>query len=182
MPAPSLRLLGLDPGLLRTGWGVIEVRGNRLTHVADGVVEVPGKRPLAERLVDLFRQIGDVIGRFGPDEAAVEESFVNKNPASTLKLGVARGVVLLAPAERGIPVSEYSTNLIKKSVVGVGHAEKAQVQMMVRRLLPGCLAASADAADALAAAICHAHHTQTARVVARSILPALPRLERGGAL
>ncbi len=108
MPAPSLRLLGLDPGLLRTGWGVIEVRGNRLTYIADGVLQVPGKRPLAERLVDLFRQIGDVIGRFEPDEAAVEETFVNKNPASTLKLGVARGVVLLAAcAERGIPVSEY---------------------------------------------------------------------------
>src|SRR5260370_406753 len=113
MPAPSLRLLGLDPGLLRTGWGVIEVRGNHLAYVADGVLVVRGKRPLAERLVDLFRQIGDVIGRFEPDQAAVEESFVNKNPASTLKLGVARGVVLLAPAERGIPVSEYSTNLIK---------------------------------------------------------------------
>ena len=169
MPAPTpLRLLGLDPGLLRTGWGVIEVSGNRLTYVADGVVEIAGKRPLAERLVDLFRQVGDVIARFEPDEAAVEESFVNKNPASTLKLGVARGVVLLAPAERGIPVSEYSTNLIKKSVVGVGHAEKTQVQMMVRRLLPGCLATSADAADALAAAICHAHHAQTARVISVS--------------
>jgi len=169
MPAPALRLLGLDPGLLRTGWGVIEIRGNRLTYVADGVVEVPGKRPLAERLVDLFRQIGDVIARFEPDQAAVEESFVNKNPASTLKLGVARGVVLLAPAERGIPVSEYSTNLIKKSVVGVGHAEKAQVQMMVRRLLPGCLVTSADAADALAAAICHAHHAQTAHSIAAAL-------------
>jgi crossover junction endodeoxyribonuclease RuvC len=162
-PAGPLRLLGLDPGLLRTGWGVIEISGNRLTYVADGVAQVRGKRPLAERLVDLFRQIGEVIARFEPDEAAVEESFVNKNPASTLKLGVARGVVLLAPAERGIPVSEYSTNLIKKSVVGVGHAEKAQVQMMVRRLLPGCLVENPDAADALAAAICHAHHTQTAR-------------------
>jgi crossover junction endodeoxyribonuclease RuvC len=181
MQAPSLRLLGLDPGLLRTGWGVIEVRGNHLAYVADGVLVVRGKRPLAERLVDLFRQIGDVIGRFEPDQAAVEESFVNKNPASTLKLGVARGVVLLAPAERGIPVSEYSTNLIKKSVVGVGHAEKAQVQMMVRRLLPGCLTTSADAADALAAAICHAHHAQTAHVVARSISPGVPQLERGGA-
>jgi crossover junction endodeoxyribonuclease RuvC len=166
MPAPApLRLLGLDPGLLRTGWGVIEVSGNRLIYVADGVAAVAPKRPLAERLVDLFRQIGEVIARFDPDEAAVEESFVNKNPASTLKLGVARGVVLLAPAERGIAVSEYSTNLIKKSVVGVGHAEKPQVQMMVRRLLPGCLTTSADAADALAVAICHAHHMQTARAI-----------------
>lgn len=169
MPAPArLRLLGLDPGLLRTGWGVIEVSGNHLTYLADGVVEIVGKRPLAERLVDLFRRVGEVIARFEPDEAAVEESFVNKNPASTLKLGVARGVVLLAPAERGIPVTEYSTNLIKKSVVGVGHAEKTQVQMMVRRLLPGCLATSADAADALAAAICHAHHAQTARAISVS--------------
>jgi crossover junction endodeoxyribonuclease RuvC len=181
MPAPGpLRLLGLDPGLLRTGWGVIEVRGNHLTYLADGVLEVAGKRPLAERLVDLFRKIGEVIARFEPDEAAVEESFVNKNPASTLKLGVARGVVLLAPAERGIPVSEYSTNLIKKSVVGVGHAEKAQVQMMVRRLLPGCLTTSADAADALAAAICHAHHTQTARSIALSIAARPRQLARGG--
>jgi len=120
------------------------------------------------------------IARFEPDEAAVEESFVNKNPASTLKLGVARGVVLLAPAERGIPVSEYSTNLIKKSVVGVGHAEKTQVQMMVRRLLPGCLTTSADAADALAAAICHAHHTQTARSIALSIAARPRQLARGG--
>ena len=164
MPAPaSLRLLGLDPGLLRTGWGLIEVRGNRLSYLADGVVEVAGKRPLAERLVDLFRRIGEVIARFEPDEAAVEESFVNKNPASTLKLGVARGVVLLAPAERGVPVAEYSANLIKKSVVGAGHAEKEQVQMMVRRLLPGCAIEEPDAADALAVAICHAHHAATQR-------------------
>jgi crossover junction endodeoxyribonuclease RuvC len=141
---------------------VIDVAGNRLRYVADGVVHSRGGRPLAERLVDLFRQIGDVISEYRPDEAAVEETFVNKNPASTLKLGVARGVVLLAPAERGLPVAEYSTNLIKKSVVGVGHADKEQVQMMVRRLLPGCLVESADAADALAAAICHAHHAQTA--------------------
>ena len=164
MPDPSLRLLGLDPGLLRTGWGVIEVRGNHLTYLADGVVEVPGKRPLAERLVDLFRRIGEVIGRFEPGEAAVEESFVNKNPASTLKLGVARGVVLLAPAERGLPVAEYSANLIKKAVVGAGHAEKAQVQMMVRQILPGCDIAEPDAADALAVAICHAHLVGTRRL------------------
>jgi len=157
-----LRLIGLDPGLRHTGWGVIEVAGNRLSYVADGVAHSRGGRPLAERLVDLFREIGAVIDRFEPDAAAVEESFVNKNAASTLKLGVARGVVLLAPAERGISVTEYPTNLVKKSVVGVGHAEKGQVQMMVRRLLPGCLAESPDAADALAVAICHAHHAQTA--------------------
>ena len=118
-------------------------------------------RALAERLVELFRALNGVLDRFEPTAAAVEETFVNKNPASTLKLGVARGVVLLAPAERGIPVHEYSANLIKKSVVGVGHADKTQIQMMVRRLLPGCEIASPDAADALAVAICHAHHAAT---------------------
>ena len=159
-----MRVLGLDPGLRHTGWGVIDVAGNRLSHVADGVVHAPLNLPLADRLVALFRQLTEVLERFRPDEAAVEESFVNKNPASTLRLGVARGVVLLAPAERGVPVSEYSANLIKKSVVGAGHAEKQQVQMMVRRLLPGCAIAEPDAADALAVAICHAHHAATARV------------------
>src|SRR5262249_29647659 len=156
-----MRVLGLDPGLRHTGWGVIDVAGNRLTHVADGVVNAPVSLPLGERLVALFRQVTEVIAGFAPDEAAVEETFVNKNPASTLKLGVARGVVLLAPAERGLPVIEYSTNLVKKSVVGAGHADKTQVQLMVRRLLPGCVIASADAADALAVAICHAHHAGT---------------------
>jgi crossover junction endodeoxyribonuclease RuvC len=153
-----MRVLGLDPGLRHTGWGVIDVDGNRLTYVADGVASAAADLPLAERLVALFRQLGEILERFRPDQAAVEETFVNKNPASTLKLGVARGVVLLAPAERGVPVSEYSANMVKKSVVGAGHAEKAQVQMMVRRLLPGCAVVKADAADALAVAICHAHH------------------------
>jgi crossover junction endodeoxyribonuclease RuvC len=156
-----MRVLGLDPGLRHTGWGVIDVDGNRLTHVADGVASAPTDLPIGERLVLLFRQLGEVLERFRPDEAAVEETFVNRNAASTLKLGVARGVVLLAPAERGVPVSEYSTNLVKKSVVGAGHAEKAQVQLMVRRLLPGCAVVKADAADALAVAICHAHHAAT---------------------
>src|SRR6185437_8753221 len=159
-----MRLLGLDPGLRHTGWGIVDCAGNRLSHVADGVVHSDGTKPLAERLVSLFRQLGTILDRYRPDEAAVEETFVNKNPASTLKLGVARGVVLLAPAERGIPVAEYSANLVKKSVVGAGHAEKAQVQMMVRRLLPGCTLASPDAADALDVAICHAHHAATKRV------------------
>jgi crossover junction endodeoxyribonuclease RuvC len=116
---------------------------------------------MGERLVALFRQITEVIERFQPDEAAVEETFVNKNAATTLKLGVARGVVLLAPAERGLPVAEYSANLVKKSVVGAGHAEKSQVELMVRRLLPGCTVVKADAADALAVAICHAHRAGT---------------------
>ena len=156
-----MRVLGLDPGLRHTGWGVIDVDGNRLTHVADGVASAPTDLPMGERLVALFRQLGEVLERFHPDEAAVEETFVNRNAASTLKLGLARGVVLLAPAERGVPVSEYSTNLVKKSVVGAGHAEKGQVQLMVRHLLPGCAVVKADAADALAVAICHAHHAGT---------------------
>lgn len=163
-----MRVLGLDPGLRHTGWGVIDVAGNRLCHVADGVVHAPVDRPLADRLVALFRQLTEVLERYRPDEAAVEESFVNKNAASTLKLGVARGVVLLAPAERGVPVAEYSANLVKKSVVGAGHAEKEQVQLMVRRLLPGCAIAEADAADALAVAICHAHHAGTVQAWSRA--------------
>src|SRR4029077_3258236 len=158
-----MRVLGLDPGLRHTGWGVIDVAGNRLTHVADGVVHAATDQPLAMRLVSLFRPIPAVLERFQPDEAAVEETFVNRNPASTLKLGVARGVVLLAPAERGLPVAEYSATVIKRAVVGRGHAEKAQVQMMVRRILPVCDIGERDAADALAVAICHAHHAETRR-------------------
>jgi crossover junction endodeoxyribonuclease RuvC len=158
-----MRIVGLDPGLRHTGWGVIDVSGNRLSHVADGIIHAAVDGPLSLRLVSLFRQLTAMLESFRPDEAAVEESFVNKNPASTLKLGVARGVVLLAPAERGLPVAEYSANLIKKSVVGAGHADKAQVQMMVRQLLPGAATGAADAADALAVAICHAHHAQTLR-------------------
>ncbi|HEY0526416.1 MAG TPA: crossover junction endodeoxyribonuclease RuvC [Stellaceae bacterium] len=168
-----MRLLGLDPGLRHTGWGVIDVAGSRLSYVSAGVAHSNAKAPLAERLVSLFRQLNDVIDRYAPAEAAVEETFVNKNPASTLKLGVARGVVLLAPAERGIPVAEYSANLIKKSVVGAGHADKVQVGMMVRRLLPNCdlEESRADAADALAVAICHAHHAATRRVWEGGRLP-----------
>src|SRR5437867_7057495 len=160
-----MRVLGREPGLRHTGWGVIDVAGNRLSHVADGVVHAPTELPLAERLVALFRQLTAVLEKFAPDEAAVEESFVNKNAASTLKLGVARGVVLLAPAERGVPVAEYSANLIKKSVVGAGHAEKAQVQLMVGRLLSGCDSSEPDAADALAVAICHAQHAAVRRLL-----------------
>jgi crossover junction endodeoxyribonuclease RuvC len=159
-----MRILGLDPGLRHTGWGVIDVAGNRLSHVGDGVAHAATDQPLAARLVSLFRQITAVLEEFRPDEAAVEETFVNRNPASTLKLGVARGVVLLAPAERGLPVAEYSANLIKKAVVGAGHADKAQVQVMGRHLLPGFGIGEADAADALAVAICHAHHAETRRL------------------
>ena len=160
-----MRLIGLDPGLRHTGWGVIDTVGNRLRHVADGVVNTRDNLSLAERLSELYTQLNAVLDRFAPDAAAVEETFVNKNPSSTLRLGMARGVVLLVPAERGLPVFEYATNLVKKSIVGVGHADKAQVQMMVRRLLPGA-DADKDASDALAVAICHAHHAATAKAVA----------------
>ena len=159
-----MRLLGLDPGLRLTGWGVIDVDGNRLRHVAHGVVKVPPDRSLAERLNDLFEGVAAVIAAQQPTEAAVEETFVNANPASTLKLGQARGVVMLAPARAGLPVFEYAATLVKKSVVGTGHAEKSQIAMMVGRLLPGVVA-TADAADALAVAICHAHHRATAKRV-----------------
>jgi crossover junction endodeoxyribonuclease RuvC len=154
-----MRLLGLDPGLRHTGWGVIEAAGNRLRHVADGAVHSSNARPLAERLVELHDGLARVIAEFRPDEAAVEETFVNKNPTSTLKLGLARGVALLVPALAGLAVHEYPANLVKKSVVGAGHAAKEQV----RRLLPGAMIGSPDAADALAVAICHAHHAATNR-------------------
>ena len=163
-PSATYRLIGIDPGLRRTGWGVIDASGQHLKYVADGVITSDEKKDLADRLAQLWHGLNTVIDEWRPDEAAVEETFVNKNPASTLKLGMARGVVLLAPAERGIPVFEYATNLVKKSVVGVGHADKMQVQMMVKRLLPGA-SSGADACDALAVAICHAHHAATARAV-----------------
>ena len=159
-----MRLIGLDPGLRLTGWGVIDVEGNRLRHVAHGVVKVAGDRPLAERLAELFEAIAAVVAAQQPLEAAVEETFVNINPGSTLKLGQARGVVMLAPARAGLPVFEYAANLVKKSVTGAGHADKRQIAMMVGRLLPG-VEATADAADALAVAICHAHHRATAKRV-----------------
>ncbi len=158
-----MRLIGLDPGLRNTGWGVIDVHANRLTYVADGTVSPNPKQDLAGRLRDLHEGLAFVLADFDPDEAAVEETFVNKNPGTTLRLGEARGVVVLAPALAGLPVAEYSANRIKKSVVGAGHAAKEQVQMMVGRILPGCVFSSADAADALAVAICHAHFAETAR-------------------
>jgi crossover junction endodeoxyribonuclease RuvC len=158
-----MRLLGLDPGLRHTGWGIVEVEGNRLRHVADGAIHPDPSLALAERLVQLHDGLAQVIALHRPSEAAVEETFVNKNPTSTLKLGLARGVVLLCPALAGLPVAEYPANLVKKSVVGAGHATKEQVQMMVKLLLPGAALTSADAADALAVAICHAHHAGTAR-------------------
>jgi len=153
-----IRLIGLDPGLRRSGWGVIEVEGSSLIHVASGAVTSDAKASLSDRLSQLFNALTDVISTYRPAEAAVEETFVNKNPASTLKLGQARGVVMLAPAQLGIPVAEYAANLIKKSLVGNGHADKNQIHVMVSHLLPGVEIDSADSADALAIAICHGHH------------------------
>ena len=152
-----MRLIGLDPGLRQTGWGVVAIQDNRLRHIADGVVGSDNKNTLAERLVQLHEGLRAVIAEYAPQEAAVEETFVNANPTSTLKLGQARGIALLTPAEAGIPVFEYTPNQVKKTVVGSGHAAKQQIQMMVKTLLPGCEVATADAADALAVAICHAH-------------------------
>ncbi len=154
----SIRILGLDPGLRITGWGIIDVKGSSLTHIDHGIVTSNDKDPLPTRLRCLYTQLIDIIQAYAPLEAAVEETFVNKNPASALKLGTARGVVLLAPAYAGLPVGEYSSTKVKKSVVGVGHADKSQVAMMVGHLLPKSGGVTKDAADALAVAICHAHH------------------------
>jgi crossover junction endodeoxyribonuclease RuvC len=154
----AIRIIGIDPGLRNTGWGVIVSDGPRLSHVADGSVHSDADAPLAERLVQIHRLLAEVLAAHAPDEAAIEETFVNKDARATLKLGQARGVVMLAPALLGIPIAEYAPNVIKKSVVGAGHAEKDQVHHMVKLLLPRAAPQSADAADALAIAICHAHH------------------------
>lgn len=153
-----MRLIGLDPGLQVTGWGVIDVEGSRLRHVANGMVRTDAARALSDRLVELHDGLQQVIADWQPMAAAVEETFVNKNPGSTLKLGQARGIALLVPALNGLVVAEYTPNHVKKSVVGVGHAAKEQIHAMVKVLLPGCPIAGADAADALAVAICHAHN------------------------
>jgi crossover junction endodeoxyribonuclease RuvC len=157
-----MRLLGIDPGLRNTGWGIIESDGNRLAYIGDGVVKSDAKLSLAERLVQLHDGLVQILKDFQPDEVAVEETFVNVNAASTLKLGQARGIALFVPSSFGLPVAEYSPNLVKKSLVGSGHAAKEQVQMMINTLLPGCDFESADSADALAIAICHAHHRGSA--------------------
>jgi crossover junction endodeoxyribonuclease RuvC len=153
-------ILGLDPGLGTTGWGVIRKEGNRLSHIDNGEIVTDAKLPLANRLVLLDEKLSAVLDHFRPDYAAVEEVFVNKNPQSTLKLGQARGVVLLGAARNRTPVTEYAARLVKKSVVGTGKAEKEQVQAMLRILLPGLKLAGPDAADALAVAITHAHHVR----------------------
>ncbi len=150
-------IIGLDPGLGTTGWGVIAKSGNRLSHIANGQIRTDPGASLPDRLVTLDRELTDVILAHRPDSGAVEEVFVNANPQSTLKLGQARGVCLLALARAGMPVSEYATRLVKKAIVGTGGAEKAQIQAMLKVLLPGVKLAGADAADALAVAITHAH-------------------------
>ena len=157
------KLLGLDPGLGTTGWGLIQADGNRLSHIANGQLKTNSAAPLPERLADLGRQLEALIAELDAQSAAVEEVFVNKNPQSTLKLGQARGVALMCAARAGVAVGEYAPTLVKKAVVGTGGAEKAQVHAMVSRLLPGAKIAGPDAADALAVAITHAHHLATRR-------------------
>jgi len=156
-------LLGIDPGLRFTGWGLVESDGNRLRHLADGVIATDSAAGVPERLRVLHNALVALLAQWRPDEAAVEETYVNRNGTATLKLGYARGVALLAPALLGIPVAEYGAKSVKLAVVGTGGAAKEQVQMMVRRLLPGASIRRADAADALAVAICHAHHRASAR-------------------
>ena len=160
-----MKILGLDPGLGTTGWGLIEAEGNRLRHLANGQIRTETSAPLPQRLASLADQLEVLIAEQRPDSAAAEEVFVNKNPQSTLKLGQARGVVLMCAARAGIEVGEYAARLVKKAVVGNGNAEKMQVHAMVSRLLPGVKIAGPDAADALAVAVTHAHHLATARVI-----------------
>jgi len=161
-----VKILGLDPGLGTTGWGLIQADGNRLSHIANGQLTTKTSAQLPERLASLGEQLEALIAEHRPDSAAVEEVFVNANPQSTLKLGQARGVIIMTAARAGIDVGEYAARLVKKAVVGVGNAEKAQVHAMVARLLPGAKIAGSDAADALAVAITHAHHLATARRIA----------------
>ena len=156
-----IRILGIDPGLSRTGWGIIDVAGNRLAFVACGSVETNERAPIAARLVAVHDGLMRVIDRFLPREAAVEATFVNKDAASALKLGQARGVALLVPGRAGLSVAEYAPNVVKKSIVGAGHGDKAQVRMMISMLLPRADPQSEDAADALAVAVTHAHHRQS---------------------
>lgn len=162
-----VRIIGIDPGLRRTGWGVIESDGVRLGYIASGCITSDSEGELASRLVELHEGLSTVIASFRPREAAIEETFVNKNARATLKLGQARGIALLVPAQAGLVIAEYAPNQVKKTVTGVGHGEKQQIQMMVGLLLPKARFESADEADALAIAICHAQHRgQRARLAA----------------
>jgi crossover junction endodeoxyribonuclease RuvC len=159
---PTIRILGIDPGLRRTGWGVIDVEGNRLIFVACGCVDTNARLALAERLVTIHDGLIRIVDQFRPNEAAVEATFVNKDAVATLKLGQARGIALLVPAKAGVAVAEYAPNLVKKTIVGSGHGEKAQIRMMIGVLLPKADPGSEDAADALAIAVTHAHHRLSA--------------------
>ena len=161
-----IRILGIDPGLRRTGWGVITCEGNKLVFLACGSVETHERAALAERLVAIHDGLVKVVEEFTPDEAAVESTFVNRDGAATLKLGQARGIAMLAPAMKGLKVAEYTPNLIKKSVTGTGHGDKRQIQAMVGFLLPKAKFESADEADALAIAICHANHRNSPQALA----------------
>lgn len=163
-----MRVLGIDPGLRNLGWGVIEMAGSRLSHVANGIIRSEGTE-LSERLLSLHTALVEIVALHHPDAAAVEQTFVNKDGAGTLKLGQARGIAMLVPAQAGLKVGEYAPNSVKKTVVGVGHADKTQIAHMVRHQLPGVEIAGPDAADALAIAICHAHHLQTAGRMAAAI-------------
>lgn len=157
----KMRILGLDPSLSSTGWGVIEVKDNRLRYVADGFVKTDPKLPIADRLALIHRTLNEVIETYSPDEAAIEQVFLNENPASTIKLGMARGVVILAPGLYNIPVTEYEPTKVKKALVGVGRAEKNQVETMVKVLLPGCKPKNNDSSDALAMAITHYNYRKS---------------------
>ena len=164
-----IRILGIDPGLRRTGWGMVVIDGNRLSYVACGSLATDNKAALAMRLLSIHDGLRQVVSDHAPDEAAVEATFVSKDGSATLKLGQARGIAMLVPAIAGLPVAEYAPNLVKKTIVGVGHCEKAQIRMMIGVLLPKAAPQSEDAADALAIAVCHAHHRQSAvlKVAAR---------------
>jgi len=161
MRRQPIRILGIDPGLRRTGWGLVESDGNRLIYVACGSLQTSDKADLGTRLVAIHDGLARVIDEFAPHEAAVEQTFVNTNAAATLKLGQARGIAMLVPSRAGLTVAEYAPNLVKKTVVGAGHGDKAQIRMMIGVLLPQAAPQSEDAADALAIAICHAHHRQS---------------------
>ena len=157
-----MRVLGIDPGLRNLGWGVIDVSGSRLSHVANGICHSSADEDLAQRLLSLFDQLTAVLKKYAPTSAAVEQTFVNKDGAGTLKLGQARGIAMLVPARAGLSIGEYAPNKVKKTIVGVGHADKRQIDHMVRLQLPGVEIAGPDAADALAIAMCHAHYSRSA--------------------
>jgi len=158
----TIRIIGIDPGLRRTGWGIIDTLGNSLRFVASGTVTSDGDMDLASRLCQLHDGLADVVHSYKPEEAAVEQTFVNKDAVATLKLGQARGIAMLVPARAGLTIAEYAPNVVKKTVVGAGHGEKAQIRMMIGVLLPKADPQSEDAADALAIAVCHAHHRTSA--------------------